>query len=106
MYNYEVCQNARVHSYSREMHTQTHTLLWFYLTDLIPWAHLSPRPKHHVDQFAVFAQMTVAFSALTLLVERQEGHLACKKIWGDGGGGHWLIRMEWRPAGWSVCLPL
>ena len=27
-------------------------------------------------------------------------------IWGDGGGGHWLVRMEWRPAGWSVCLPL
>ena len=25
---------------------------------------------------------------------------------GDGGGGHWLIRMEWRPAWWSVCLPL
>ena len=28
------------------------------------------------------------------------------KIWGDGGGGHCLLRMEWRPAGWSVCLPL
>ena len=27
------------------------------------------------------------------------------KKW-DGGGGHWLVRMEWRPAGWSVCLPL
>jgi len=27
-------------------------------------------------------------------------------IWGDGGGGHWLVQMEWRPAGWSVCLPL
>jgi len=26
--------------------------------------------------------------------------------WGDGGGGHWLVWMEWRPAGWSVCLPL
>jgi len=26
--------------------------------------------------------------------------------WEDGGGGHWLGRMEWRPAGWSVCLPL
>ena len=39
----------------------------------------------------------VAFSALTLLVGRQEGHPACKK--GDGGGGHWLVRMEWRPAG-------
>jgi len=25
---------------------------------------------------------------------------------GDGGGGHWLVRMVWRPAGWSVCLPL
>jgi len=25
---------------------------------------------------------------------------------GDDGGGHWLVRMEWRPAGWSVCLPL
>jgi len=23
-----------------------------------------------------------------------------------GGGGQWLIRMEWHPAGWSVCLPL
>jgi len=25
---------------------------------------------------------------------------------GNGGGGHWLVRMEWRPAGWSVCLPV
>jgi len=32
-------------------------------------------------------------------------HSSCKKM-GDGGGGHWLVRMEWRPAGWSVCLPL
>jgi len=40
-------------------------------------------------------------SALTLLVGRQEGHPACKKM-GDDGGGHWLVRMEWRPAGWSV----
>jgi len=24
----------------------------------------------------------------------------------DGGGGHWLVRMEWHPAGWSVCLRL
>jgi len=43
------------------------------------------------------------------LVGRQEGHPACKK-WGDGGGEHWLVRMEWRPAGWlvsaSVNLPL
>jgi len=49
--------------------------------------------------------MQEAFSALTLLVGRQEGHPAYKK-WGYGGGGHWLVRMEWRPAGWSVFLPL
>jgi len=24
----------------------------------------------------------------------------------DGGGMHWLVRMEWCPARWSVCLPL
>jgi len=47
----------------------------------------------------------VAFSALTLLVGRQEGYPARKNM-GDGGGGHWLVQMEWCPAGWSVCLPL
>ena len=56
-----------------------------------------------LQYFSCFA--LVAFSALTLLVGRQEGHPACKK-WGDGGGGHWLVRIEWQPAGWSVCLPL
>ena len=40
----------------------------------------------------------VAFTALTLLVGWQEGHPANKKM-GDGGGGHWLVRTEWRPAG-------
>ena len=33
----------------------------------------------------------VAFIALTLLVGRQEGHPACKKWGGDGGGWHWLL---------------
>ena len=45
------------------------------------------------------------YSALTLLVGRQEGRPACKK-WGDGGGGHCLVRMEWCSARWSVYLPL
>ena len=49
--------------------------------------------------------MLVAFSALTLFVGQQKGHPACKKWW-DGGGGHWLVQMEWRQAGWLVCLPL
>ena len=47
-----------------------------------------------------------AFSALTLLVGQQEGHPACKKYGGDGGGEYWLVRMELHPAGWLVCLPL
>jgi len=59
---------------------------------------------------AILICCQVAFSALMLLVGRQEGHPACKKIWGDGGGGLWLVRMEWRPARWSmsasVNLPL
>ena len=25
---------------------------------------------------------------------------------GGGGGGHWLIQMEWHAAAWSVYLPL
>jgi len=30
---------------------------------------------------------------------------SCVVIWGDGSG-HWLVWMEWRPAGCSICLPL
>jgi len=56
-------------------------------------------------RFAHFLVYFFAPSASTLLVGRQERHLACKK-WGNSGGGHWLGRIEWRPAGWSVCLPL
>ena len=42
-------------------------------------------------------------TALTLLVGLQERHPACKKTSGDDGGRHWLVWMEWRPAGWSSC---
>ena len=38
-----------------------------------------------------------------MLVGRQEGHPACKNM---GDGGHWLVWMEWRPAGSSVFLSL
>jgi len=42
----------------------------------------------------------------TVVVGVSQGHPARKKIWGDGGGGQWVVRMEWRPTGWSECLPL
>jgi len=35
----------------------------------------------------------------------RKGIQPIKKL-GDGGGGQWLVRMEWRPSAWSVCLPL
>jgi len=57
------------------------------------------------EDYLYFCNRPLSFSALTLLVGRQEGHQDCKK-WGDGGGRYWLVRMEWRPAGWSVYLPL
>ena len=57
-------------------------------------------PTYFGKQFHFFS-----FSALTLLVGQQEGIRPVKNM-GDGGGGRWLVRMEWRTAGWSVCLPL
>jgi len=36
----------------------------------------------------------------------RKGIRPVKKYGEDGGGGHWLVWMEWRPARWLVCLPL
>jgi len=41
---------------------------------------------------------------LVLLVGRQEGHLACKKMGGVGVGAS-LVRMGWRPLRLPVPLP-
>ena len=47
-----------------------------------------------------------AFIALTLLVGRRRKGIRPVKNMGDGAGEHWLVWIEWCPAGWSVCLPL
>jgi len=54
-------------------------------------------PTHHPDHHPIF------ISSFHLL---RSPHFYWQTKWGDGGGGHWLVRMEWRPARWSVCLPL
>jgi len=46
-----------------------------------------------------------SFGALTLLVEWQEGHLACKNSWGVVGVGAPLVRLGWRQPGLLVPLP-
>jgi len=80
-------------------HQEEHSACEKLSEEVLAW--LSVRSEEQM-----LPSVLVAFSALTLLVGQQKGHPACKKIWGDSGGGHWLVRMEWRPAGWSVCLPL
>ena len=50
------------------------------------------RTRNVSEYMLVLVHALVAFSALAVLFGRQEGHPACKK-WGDGGGGHWLVRM-------------
>ena len=37
------------------------------------------------------------FDAVCWMAGRES---AWKKYGEDGGGGHWLVRMEWQPAGW------
>ena len=72
-----------------------------------PTFQLHSMPSHSSTQTTFNRHLfiiIIAFSALTLLLGRQEGHPASKNF-GDGGG-HWSVRMDWRPAGWSVCLPL
>ena len=57
-----------VNSYSKHLHSMTVQAVIFKLTVFISWCS--------------------AFSALTLLVGRQEGHPACKKL--SGGVLAWL----------------
>jgi len=53
-------------------------------------------PAHALHILTVFTGPHDAFSALTLLVGRQEGHLACKNL--SGGMLAWLSGMRCRLA--------
>jgi len=61
-----------MHIICTSLQTDNDASTFFYRTNALP--DLSP----------------FAFSTLTLLVGRQEGYPACKKM-GDGEGGHWLV---------------
>jgi len=52
---------------------------------------------------AVVGLLWIVFSALTLLVGRQEGHSACKKM----GGGWWslaLVSLDGVAPSWILCV--
>ena len=62
---------------------------------MVCWAHPRPCHKTHLDWFICLCRdlfpsfaCIIAFSTLTLLVGRQEGHQACKKL--SGGVLVWL----------------
>ena len=74
-------------------------------TYLQPWTYTG-LCLQAIDLTSYYCYEGRSFSALMLLIGWQEGQPACKKYGEDGGGRHWLVRMERRPAGWSVCLPL
>ena len=63
----------------------------------------------HVEQNLIIRQLNkvklIAFSALTLLVGRQEGHPACKKL--SGGVLAWLsVWREVQTCIWAQLMPL
>ena len=64
----------------------THGILNSYLCSTVSFV-LYTRPKHLGPTILIYSiRNPFAFSALTLLVGRQEGHAACKKLewWGTG----------------------
>ena len=68
--------------------------------------HWKVRPYQTPCQvYSKVSKQELAFSALTLLVGQQEGHMARKK--NMRGWWRWALVSpdERHPAGWSVCLP-
>ena len=49
---------------------------------------------------------TVQTAVTSYTLDRDYWIVFTELLGANDGGGHWLVRMEWRPAGWSVCLPL
>ena len=74
---------------SRTRHTQTDTGALQQVVHVMPQPEPEPAPAapppaiiYQQVYYFTTAAVAVVFSALTLLVGRQEGHLACKKLSG------------------------
>ena len=73
----------------------------FYTIDWTGSNNIEANSSHFLLQFAQ--------NNSEISVSSDCGEKFCKALCetlGDDGGGYWLVRMEWCPAGWSVCLPL
>jgi len=69
------------------------------------WLNQVNLESGHYNSFVEYLRLWYGDSAGNTIKENSSIFSLIRKM-GDGGGGQWLVRMEWRPAGWSVCLPL
>jgi len=59
-----------------------------------------------VRQALKYLQERLLFVSVAYMLQLFFLKVICRLLWGDGGGRHWLVRVDCRRAGWSVCLPL
>jgi len=66
--------------------------------------------EHHssisISHTCIQKDKTEGFYAVTYRKKAECKRLLKAHHFSTSGGGHWLDRMEWHAAGWSVCLPL
>jgi len=65
-----------------------------------------PSPPYFLQAGCPSCLPTNSIKALKAAVMWQISDNFCGCVCAWSGGGHWLVRMQWHPAGWSVCLPL
>jgi len=60
------------------------------------WVYVERKKRRQVEIFQLITTKTTVPSVLWhCWLGGRKGIWPVKK-WGDGGGGHWLVRMEWR----------
>jgi len=92
--------NEAAHHQHRHQHTIRHLL------DTQLSTSTAVKDLNQNDQLCVPVKQDVLPSALWHCCLGGRKGIRPVKNTGFGGGGHWLVRMECRPAGWLVCLPL
>ena len=85
-----------------------------YLGDVLSVGSLAAAPDESMFTLALFQCVEITAAWIEVFKGLHLKRAACSVYsWhtcglsrGHDGGRHWLVRMEWCPAGWLVCLPL